>query len=78
MLFEEQEIAKDGAEVWYAVYNPKARRGQPMALFRLRADAETVGRSMTLGEIEIHPVPIHLPSFAKRPQAPKPPITVIG
>lgn len=77
MLMEEQEITEDGAEVWFAVYNPKAVRGQPMALFRLRADAETVGRRMTVGDIEIQPVPIHLPRSAKRLNKPMPPITVI-
>lgn len=78
VLCDEHQTTEDGAEIWFAVYNLKAVRGQPMALFRTRADAELVGRGMTLSECEIQPVTIRLPSAAQRPQAPMPPITVIG
>jgi hypothetical protein len=78
MLIDEQPpLNPDGSQIWYAVSNPKAVRGQPMALFRLRSDAQMVGSRMTLGEIEIIPVNITLPPEVKQPNQPKPSITVI-
>lgn len=79
MLMDTQPAPNtDGSQVWYAVSNPKAVRGQPMALFRLMSDAQMVGGRMTLGEIEIKAVTITLPPDVKQPNQPMPPITIIG
>lgn len=78
MLLDRQpEPLPDGAQVWFAVSNPKAIRGQPMALFRLESDAVQVGGRMSLNEIKITPVIIKLPDDIDQPNAPMPPITLI-
>lgn len=79
MLLDQQPApAADGSRVWFAVSNPTAVRGQPMALFRLLSDAQIFGGRMTLGEIEITPVWIKLPDDVPQPDEPMPPITLIG
>lgn len=78
MLMDRQpDPLPDGSQIWFAVSNPKAVRGQPMALFRLMSDAQLVGGRMTLGEIKITPVLIKLPDDIEQPNAPMPPITII-
>jgi hypothetical protein len=78
MLMDRQpEKNSDGSQIWYAVSDPKAVRGQPMALFRLMSDAQLIGGRMTLGEIEIIPVKITLPPEVRQPNMPMPSITVI-
>ncbi len=78
MLCDAQpKMNKDGSQVWFAVINPQAVRGQPMALFPLLSDAQIIGGRMSLTEIEIRPVTIKLPDDVPQPNAPMPPITVI-
>lgn len=67
----------DGSQTWFAVSNPRAVRGQPMALFRTLADAQMTGARMTLGEVEIRPVTIRLPDDVPQPNAAMVPITLI-
>jgi hypothetical protein len=79
MLLEAQpEPNANGSQIWFAVSNPDAVRGQPMALFRLQSEAQIFGGRMTLGDIEIVPVTIKLPPDIKQPNAPMPTVTIIG
>ena len=73
-----EPAAEDGSQLWFAVSNPRAVRCQPMALFRTETDAQLVGGSMILAEIEIVPVRITLPPEVRKDDAPMPPVTVIG
>lgn len=78
MLLDRQaDRLPDGSQEWFAVSNPKAIRNQPMALFRLKSDAQLVGGRMSLGETVITPVTIRLPDDVEQPDAPMPPITII-
>lgn len=78
MLMDQQpDKLPDGSQVWFAVSDPKAVRGQPMALFRKLSDAQLVGAGMTLNQVVITPVKIRLPDDVPQPDAPMPPITII-
>lgn len=60
--------------VWYGVYNPKAVRNQPLALFRFLSDAVRVGNHLSLSEVEVREVCIE---ESKPPGEPMVPITLI-
>jgi hypothetical protein len=62
--------------VWYAVSNTKAVRNQPMALFRLKTDAEIIGSRMILDSNCIKIERLEIPALKEIEQSPVPPPTI--